>query len=186
MRKILLHICCAPCLTYTLKKLRNNKFKVEGYFYNPNIHGFLEYKKRLIYLLKYSKKVKLPLSVSREDYDNGLRKYFEFIGDHKDDRCPICYWIRLEETAKLAKKKKIKFFSTTLLISPYQDQELLKKIGGSIAKKYKLKFYYDDFKKGYRESRRMAKKEGLYMQKYCGCIFSEFEKYERCGVKAKR
>jgi predicted adenine nucleotide alpha hydrolase (AANH) superfamily ATPase len=93
------------------------------------------------------------------------------------DRCEFCYSLRLAEAAKTARQFGFDAFTTTLLISPYQKHELLARTGEKIASEYGVKFYYEDFREGYRESRELARALELYMQKYCGCIFSEKERY---------
>lgn len=91
-----------------------------------------------------------------------------------ENRCvKYCYRVRLEQTAKYAKENGYDTFSTTLLISPYQNHEALKKIGNEMAQKYNLTFLYRDFRPGFREGQAEARELGLYMQKYCGCVFSE-------------
>ncbi len=93
------------------------------------------------------------------------------------DRCEFCYSLRLTEAAKTARQFGFDAFTTSLLISPYQKHELLARTGEKIANEYGIKFYYEDFREGYRESRELARALELYMQKYCGCIFSEKERY---------
>jgi len=97
-------------------------------------------------------------------------------------RCAICWSLRLKKTAQAAKEKGYNYFSTTLLVSPYQDQELLKKIGEDIAKEEGLNFYYEDFRQGFKKAHDEAKAKGIYCQKYCGCIYGELE---QCRESAK-
>lgn len=103
-----------------------------------------------------------------------------------DNRCGYCYLCRLEKTAKYAKENGFDAFSTTLLISPYQDHELLKKTGDMLSKKYGIEFLYKDFRPGFRYGQNKARELGLYMQKYCGCVFSEEERYEKLINKNKK
>lgn len=176
MSELLLHICCAPCAIFPLSKLRRKGFQVTGYFYNPNIHDFSEYQKRFNCLKKYVQKVKLSL-IEEDDYQRELKNYFNNIAKNKyrPKRCEICYEMRLKKTVEKAKDLNIKYFSTTLLVSPYQNQKKIHEVGESLSKKYGPKFYFEDFRKGYAESRHLAKKMNLYRQKYCGCMFSWME-----------
>ena len=109
----------------------------------------------------------------KNDYD--LENYLRGALDAKD-RCGFCYTCRLAETARTAVLLGFDAFTTTLLISPYQKHDILAATGRKIADECAIDFYYEDFRKGYPESRETAKKMDLYMQKYCGCIFSEKER----------
>jgi hypothetical protein len=168
--KLLLHTCCAPCLIYPLEVLRKKGFEIAGFFYNPNIHPLTEYKKRKQALQDYSRQV--DCEVIYPDY-----KPYDFfrsvhMKEEKNERCPACWFQRLKSTAGLAKERGFTHFSTTLLVSPYQDQELLKKIGEDIAKEEAVEFYYEDFRPGFKKTHDEAKAKGIYCQKYCGCIYS--------------
>lgn len=157
MSKILLHICCGPCATYVNRWLGENGFEVRGLFYNPNIRPKFEYERRALTAKFYG--LKAGVKVIGEDQDRET-----FPGD-----CENCYRVRLRRTAELARTLLFDAFSTTLLISPYQKHDLLKRVGEEIAKEAGIDFFYHDFRDGYRESRKMAKEMKLYMQKYCGC-----------------
>lgn len=171
--RILIHICCAPCFTYPHKRLEEEGHEVTGFFYNPNIHPYQEYKSRKGALEKYIE-MKPARVIYKNDYD--IENYLRgALG--ADDRCRFCYECRLTETAKTAHSLDFDAFSTTLLISPYQKHEMLEEVGKKIAGEYGIEFYYEDFRKGYAESREIARSLELYMQKYCGCIFSEKERY---------
>ena len=131
----------------------------------------------------YDEKIGIPLII--DDY-YGLREFCKNVVDKLDNRCGYCYLCRLEKTAKYAKENGFDAFSTTLLISPYQDHELLKKTGDMLSKKYGIKFLYKDFRPGFRYGQNKARELGLYMQKYCGCVFSEEERYEKLINKNKK
>ncbi len=144
-----------------------------GFFYNPNIHPYLEYKNRMESLERYTE-IKGIRVIYKNDYD--IESYLRgALG--AEDRCRFCYNARLTETARTACLLGFEAFTTTLLISPYQKHEVLARVGKKIADGYIIEFYYEDFRAGYRESRELAKAFTLYMQKYCGCIFSEKERY---------
>ncbi|MBU1726695.1 MAG: epoxyqueuosine reductase QueH [Candidatus Omnitrophica bacterium] len=171
--KLLLHVCCAPCLIYPLEVLRSKGFEVVGLFYNPNIHPVAEYKTRRIAVENYSRQ--LGLEFSYPDYEP--HDFFRAVNmkEEKLKRCSICWLQRLAMTARLAREMGFTHFSTTLLVSPYQDQGLLKKIGEDTAKAEGVVFFYEDFRPGFREAHNQARSKGIYCQKYCGCIYSELE-----------
>lgn len=172
--KVLLHICCGPCSAACVKYLREENLDITGYWYNPNIHPYKEYESRLKALEEYSKMINLD--VIYHDY-YGLREFTKNVVNILDDRCGYCYSSRMEVVAKYAKENGYDAFCTTLLISPYQKHDLLKSICEKIAKKYNIEFLYRDFRPYFREGQQMFRETGLYMQKYCGCIFSEEERY---------
>ncbi len=171
--RILVHICCAPCFTYPHKRLIEKGHEVTGFFYNPNIHPYSEYKNRMDALQKYAE-LKSTRIIYNSDYE--LENYLRGALGAKN-RCEFCYNCRLSETAKTASSLGFDAFTTTLLISPYQKHEMLVDAGEKAADENSIEFYYEDFRDGYRESREIAKSMELYMQKYCGCIFSEKERY---------
>ena len=175
MMKLLLHTCCAPCSVYCIEYLRTNKIEPTIYWYNPNIHPYKEYEKRKETLEEYAKIIKVE-SVFVDEY--GLKEFAKNTVNDLENRClNYCYKVRLESTAKYAKENGYTAFSTTLLISPYQKHEIIKEIGEQIAKEYGLEFLYIDFREGFRKGLAKAREMGLYMQKYCGCVFSEEERY---------
>ncbi len=180
---ILLHICCAPCSIYPIDQLRKGGHRIAGYYYNPNIHPYSEYLKRRTEADKYSKESGLNMMVG--DYE--LEKYFEYTvySEAPKSRCPACWWMRLERTARFAKENGFEAFTTTLLGSPYQDHEALRKIAGDIADKAGIKFHYEDYRTDFKGSLEKAKSKGIYSQNYCGCIFSERERLEKRGGRIK-
>ena len=180
--KLLLHTCCAPCSVYCIESLKEDNIDVTSFWYNPNIHPFKEYEARLNCLIEYNKKINVPLIIEN---NYGLKEFCKNVVDKLDNRCGYCYLCRLEKTAIYAKEHGFDAFSSTLFISPYQNHELLKKTCKMLSKKYNIKFLYKDFRSGFRYGQAKAKEEGLYMQKYCGCIFSEEERYEKQIKKLK-
>ncbi|HOZ54296.1 MAG TPA: epoxyqueuosine reductase QueH [Bacilli bacterium] len=171
--KLLLHICCAPCSIYPIKILKKD-YDITGFWYNINIHPYIEYKNRLECLKEYANKIGLDM-IYKDKYD-----VKEFINNIDiNDRCTYCYRKRLEETVKYAKDNNYDSFSTTLLVSKYQKHELIKDICEKLAKEYDIKFIYKDFREYFRQGQEEAREEKLYMQKYCGCIFSEAERYTK-------
>ena len=176
--KILLHICCAPCAIYTTKKLkeRDDTELIEGFFYNPNIHPASEYIKRKESAEKLICTLGIKINFFR---DLEFQDFFRKINFHEGQkRCSLCWQLRLDKTAEYAANNSFDAFTTTLLISPYQGQEKIKRIGEEAAGKYSASFLYEDFRPGFRESHKLSKEMGLYHQKYCGCIYSEKERLE--------
>ncbi len=171
--KLLVHCCCAPCAVETVEffKKKNN---VSIFFYNPNIHPYKEYEKRLKSLEEFCKKFDLKMFV--EDF-YGLRHFIKGLNNNFTNRCDFCYEDRLLKTATFAKKSGFDAFSTSLLYSPFQQHEKIKKIAEIIAHKLGILFLYEDLRIFYRTGQKKARELGFYMQKYCGCIFSEQERY---------
>jgi len=176
MDRLLLHTCCAPCSVYCVESLRAEGIEPVSFWYNPNIHPYQEYKARRDTLREYAERIGLALLV-REDY--GLRHFVQAVAADIDRRCAYCYTVRLEETARYAQEHGYTSFTTTLLISPYQNHELLRQTGEQLAEKYGLTFLYRDFRPGFRDGQAKARELGLYMQKYCGCVFSEEDRYAK-------
>ena len=170
---ILVHTCCAPCGSYVFKRLREDRQRFKAFYYNPNIHPFDEYQRRRATLERYARDV--GIQVTWEPYS--AREYWQAIGQlrTKPDRCAQCYRLRLIRTAQRARAEDCEAFTTTLLISPYQDHERLKAVAEEVATDTGVRFHYDDYRVGYRESREMAREAGLYRQKYCGCVLSAAE-----------
>lgn len=179
--KTLLHICCAPCSIACIEQLREDGIEPTGLWYNPNIHPFTEYRARRNTLVDYAKSIGLELVVENE---YGLRTFVQAVCNDIDHRCSYCYRCRLEETAKYAVAHGFDSFTTTLLISPYQNRDLLCQTGEALAQQTGLRFLPYDFRPRFREGQQKARGLGLYMQKYCGCIFSEEDRY--CKKKKKK
>lgn len=168
--RLLLHICCAPCAEYPLQYLRE-ELGVEpvGYYYNPNIHPLYENQRRLDTLRNFAERKNLRLIVNDACEEERWRG---FPNKSKSVHCGICYSLRFNETARLAAELGFSAFSSTLFISPYQDFERMKTIAESAAAKFATRFQLYDFRPGFRHGQQMAKEDGLYRQKYCGCIYS--------------
>jgi len=145
-----------------------------GYWYNPNIHPYKEYKERLK-ALKELEKLRDFEIVYNDSYD--LEKYLEYVMPDLEHRCLHCYELRLAQTAIYAKEEGFDAFTTTLFVSPYQNQQWLRDVGSRIREQYGVEFLDIDFTPGYRDGKQKAYDMGLYMQKYCGCIFSERDRY---------
>lgn len=181
--RLLLHSCCAPCTTYCLEKLRSDGHEVHGYFCNPNIHPYTEFRRRLDAYREYCTLVGLDADI---DEEYGLRQYLAEIGGDVEGRCVACYRMRLLSAAKLALRRGADAFTTTLSISPYQDHKLLVRVGEDVSKEVGVPFVYYDFTPGYRRSVEISRELGLYRQPYCGCVFSEEERYSPKLRKSKK
>lgn len=182
MDKVLLHSCCAPCSVYCIDTLRAEGIEPTSLWFNPNIHPYQEYKARRDTLLSYGESIGVTVNVL-EDY--GLREFVRAVVEDIDHRCAHCYTIRLGTAAKYASEHGFEAFTSSLLISPYQNHDLLKAVGEQMGKQYGVTFLYRDFRPGFREGQAKARELGLYMQKYCGCIFSEEDRYAKQIAKDK-
>lgn len=174
--KILLHSCCGPCTIYPLAVLRNDNYDVTGFFYNPNIHPYKEFKRRLTTFSTFAEEQGLKTII---DSKYGLKEFLRSTVYKEDERCPICYEKRLCQLITTALEQGFDAFSTTLLYSRYQNHQLLKTLCEKLAADYSLDFIYHDFREGWQEGIEAAKEAQMYRQPYCGCIYSEQERYDR-------
>ncbi|MDO9566609.1 MAG: epoxyqueuosine reductase QueH [Candidatus Desulfaltia sp.] len=172
--KILLHICCAPCAIYPVKILREQNMDLMGFFYKHNIHPYQECVKRQETLQSYAESIDLRV-VYQEGYD--LEGFVQNVVFRESERCSYCYHDRLRSTALVAKRGKFDYFTSTLLYSKFQKHDMIKSIGESIGKKVGIPFYYKDFRIGWEQGIEESKRLGMYRQQYCGCIYSEKERY---------
>jgi predicted adenine nucleotide alpha hydrolase (AANH) superfamily ATPase len=156
--------------------LRREEIDPILYWYNPNIHPMKEYKMRKNTLVDYAKSVDAKLIIENE---YGLRKFIEGIYPDFDNRCGFCYEIRLDQTAKFAAANGFDAFTSTLFVSPYQNHELMIKTAEAAANKYNIDFLHRDFRPFFKEGQEKARELELYMQKYCGCVFSEEDRYTK-------
>ena len=200
--KLLLHTCCAPCSVYCLKTLRKKGIEPTLFWYNPNIHPYTEYKARRDCLKDYAESQKAEL-ILKDEYGlddficgvlhqsiNSKQTNFENI---MLTRCQnYCYPKRLRAVFEYAKENGYDTVSTTLLYSIYQQHDIIKDLMESLSREFGINFYYYDFREGWREGQDEARAAGLYMQKYCGCVFSEEEsmlgremarKLKKAGIK---
>lgn len=181
--KLLIHSCCGPCSSYVLFYL-NKYFDITIYYYNPNIDTKNEFNKRLLEQKRLIKEMfNDEIKVIEGSYEPKI--YYSKIKGHEKDkegeeRCHICYKLRLEETAKYAKENGFDFFTTTLSVSPYKNAKVLNLLGEKLEKEYNIKYLYADFKKkdGYKKSVMYSKEYNLYRQDYCGCVYSKINREE--------
>ena len=182
MESVLLHSCCAPCSVYCIDTLRESGIEPTSLWFNPNIHPYQEYRARRDTLIDYGAQIGVDVRVL-EDY--GLRAFVRAVASDIDRRCAHCYTIRLGTAAKYAADYGFRAFTSSLLISPYQNHELLKSVGEAMGKQYGVEFLYRDFRPGFRAGQAKARELGLYMQKYCGCVFSEEDRYQKQILRDK-
>ncbi|HET6514420.1 MAG TPA: epoxyqueuosine reductase QueH [Thermodesulfovibrionales bacterium] len=169
-------MCCSNCALYPMKSLLKRGIDVKGFWFNPNIYPLPEYEERLNSLGSLEKFWGLDIEYE-EHY--GFEDFLGRIGGPGDNRCLRCYAMRLEETAKAARKMNLDGFTTSLLVSPYQQFDAIAEMGKELGKRYALPFYLEDFRVGYRESIPLSRELGLYRQKYCGCVYSVAERAGR-------
>ena len=174
MNKLLLHVCCAHCAAYPVEYWQRQGSDVTAFFYNPNIHPFLEHQNRLEAVSKLALNKGFPLVIAP---GYAMEEYFRRVVGHESTRCRYCFELRLSQTAVLAKQIGINKFTTTLLISHHQNHELLKEMGDKIANEHGLEFLYVDLRKRFSDSRVITKPQHLYVQQYCGCVYSKWESY---------
>jgi len=185
-KKILVHICCAACFSYVYRVLCNEGFTVTGFFYNPCVHGHAEYNLRLDQVKKHCQENKIKLIVPKYDIQEFLspimpfqdKNSIKYVSDKKrwaTKRCTICYSMLLYKTVAEARAKKFKYFTTTMLTTPYKDHDEIWNIGLELEVENKVTFYYKDFRKGYWNGRNYARGHNLSVPTYCGCYYSSEE-----------
>lgn len=178
-KRLLLHSCCGPCSSYVITYL-TKFFDITILYYNPNIFPYNEYLKRKEEQIRLINEIDTEnsLDITDCDYDNDL--YEKLIKGLEQEpergkRCNVCYLMRLDKTAAIAKENGYDFFCTTLSVSPYKNANLINEYGSSLEDKYRVRWLYSDFKKkeGYKQSILLSQKYNLYRQKYCGCVYSK-------------
>lgn len=186
--KLLLQVCCAPCSSQVLTRLRED-FDLDIFYYNPNIYPASEFDKRAQTVIDLVDQMGIDADVIIKD--NNPNDFYTYVNNRKDDveggrSCYKCYELRLRETASLAKKKGYDYFTTSLSISPYKNSKWLNEIGQKLEKEFDISYLYSDFKKknGYKSSIELSKKYHLYRQDYCGCVFSYNEMLVRKKEKS--
>lgn len=174
--KILLHTCCGPCSIYPLEKLTEEGFDITGFYYRSNIHPYTECKKREETLLAFADEKNLKIIVQK-GYE--IEAFLRMMAFREKERCRLCYHERFRSTALMAKSGKFEAFSSTLLYSKFQNHELMKEIAESVSKELGIPFVYMDFREGWKKGIEISKEKGMYRQSYCGCIYSEKDRFFR-------
>ena len=181
--KLLLHACCAPCSVYCVETLRKEGIEPTMYWFNPNIHPFKEYVTRRDCFKEFCEKQNLK-HIIEDNY--GLDEFCKNVSNDINARCVnYCYPIRMRRLFEFAKENGYDTVSTTLLYSIYQKHDYIKKLCEDLSKEYGIDFLYRDFRVGFEEGHQKAYEMGLYLQKYCGCIFSEEDRYSKQIRKEK-
>lgn len=176
--KLLLHICCGPCAVFPVRVLRRDAVEVMGFFYPHNIHPYSECLRRRDTLRDYADRIGLKV-IFQKGYD--LEGFLRSVAHREANRCTYCYHDRLRATALTARRGRFDGFTTTLLYSKFQKHELIKSIGEAVGRSVGVPFVYHDFRPGWKEGIDESKQLGLYRQAYCGCIYSEKERFYRSG-----
>lgn len=174
--RILLHLCCGPCGEYPLLKLREAGWEVTGYFHNPNIHPETEHDKREAAAREFARLHDLELVVESQPREELWR---QFNSTSKLEHCRLCIYMRMNRVAAYAGNNGFRYFTTSLLVSPWQEHQLVLDAGQVTAERRHINFLAVDFRPGYREGQELAKRDGLYRQRYCGCIYSLKEADEK-------
>ncbi|MBN2139495.1 MAG: epoxyqueuosine reductase QueH [Desulfovibrionaceae bacterium] len=174
-RRILLHVCCGPCAIYPVQALRDQGLEVSALFHNPNIHPLSEYLRRRRALEQVAENLDLPVIYKDDEYDPA--EYFRRTAFREDNRCFHCYQMRLSRSAQIAARGGFKLFTTSLLYSKFQKHETIRQVGLDAAAGVKSAFFYQDFRDGWKQGVETSKAWGVYRQQYCGCLYSEFERY---------
>jgi predicted adenine nucleotide alpha hydrolase (AANH) superfamily ATPase len=154
-----------------------NDFEVIGLFYNPNIHPYKEYLDRLTSVKKLSVDFEIDIIYEEYNWEDFLKELILTNNTLEPYRCEVCYKMRLVKTNNVAKEMGIRYISTTLLYSIYQKHELIKDVANEVVKD--SEFIYKDFRPYYREGVIKSKELAYYRQKYCGCIFSNYDRYKK-------
>ena len=171
---VLVHICCAPCLLAVLDAIRTAGHQVRGFFYNPNIQPLIEFRRRLKAVQVLNEALRLPIDYD-ETYD--LDAFLSGAVNAGARRCEACYRDRLTRAARQAKRAACDAFTTTLLASTHQKHEWLRRIGEDVAQGEGVPFLYRDWRALAEPAHREAKRRQLYLQAYCGCVYSEYERF---------
>lgn len=175
--RLLLHICCGPCSIEPLRDLLAKGVEVTGLYYNPNIHPLTEYAKRRDGCLQVAQQLGVRIIVKDDEYDP--RAWLRRVAFREDNRCMLCHQMRLERTRGVAKTGKFDAFSTTLLYSRFQKHQQIRDLGRDMAAGGGPGFLYHDWRVDWDEGVRTSKEMGIYRQQYCGCLYSEIERYRR-------
>ena len=172
--KLLLHTCCGPCASATIPVWTGRGVEVTGFFFNPNIHPLLEWRRRLTGAQDVAAQTGIEML---EDTSYDPAAWFATVVPGEGSRCRRCIGQRLMRTAEEAAARGCDAFSTSLSISPWQDHDAIRETGAEAAAAHDVEFLYEDLRPLYGESRRVSREWGIYRQKYCGCLISEWERY---------
>jgi len=173
--KILVHICCGPCAITPVTALLEAGMGVNGLYYNPNIHPLQEYLRRREGVVQMAERLGIQVIYKDDEYDP--KDYFRAVTYREPNRCLPCYSLRLERTLSIARRGGFDAFTSTLLYSKFQKHEQIRTLGSDLAEGSGVEFHYQDFREGWSQGIALSKEWGMYRQQYCGCLYSEFERY---------
>lgn len=176
-QRILLHVCCGPCAIVPVRRLQDAGWEVTALFHNPNIHPLTEYVKRREGARDVAHKFGLNFICKDDEYDP--QTYFRAVSHRESNRCFHCYSLRLERAHSIAKRGRFDAFTSTLLYSKNQKHETIASLGRDIAGGGAPVFHYEDYRTGWQEGIDTSKKWGIYRQQYCGCLYSESERFRK-------
>jgi hypothetical protein len=174
---LLVHACCGPCAITVFQALKSEGMEFAGFYYNPNIHPLMEYQRRKEALADVGSRMGVVITFADLEYDPAV--FLRQAAFREKERCRFCYELRLDRAAREAKALGASGFTTTLLYSKYQDHEAIRRAGEEAASVHGVTFAYRDFRPFWDEGVRLSKEWELYRQPYCGCIFSEFDRYRK-------
>jgi len=175
MSRILLHICCGPCAIAPILRLQEQGHEVTGLFYNPNIHPLQEYLRRRQALEQAARRLGVKVIWLDKEYDP--QRWFREVTLREASRCRLCYALRLEKTWRIASRGGFDAWTSTLLYSRQQKHDAIARLGRDIAGDGAPPFLYQDFREHWNEGIETSREWGLYRQQYCGCLYSEFERF---------
>jgi predicted adenine nucleotide alpha hydrolase (AANH) superfamily ATPase len=175
--RILAHLCCGPCSIVPVLRLKAEGHEVAGFFLNPNIHPLKEYLRRREAVLAAAARLDIPVLFPDPEYDPV--SFFHAVHGRESDRCPACYELRLKPAARLARERGFEAFTSSLLYSKYQNHAVIRAAGERAASEAGVEFAYRDFRDGWQEGIDRSKEWALYRQPYCGCLYSEGERYAK-------
>lgn len=181
LKTLILHSCCGPCSTAVIERLADD-FDITVFYFNPNITDSEEYMHRrdeeIRFINEYNAKTGKDIKFIEGEYNPdeyySLAKGLEQAPEG-GERCSLCFKLRLEKTARLAKEMNADFFDTTLTVSPYKNYDVISEIAKEISERLGAKYLSGNYKKqdGYKRSIDLSKEYGLYRQHYCGCDYSK-------------
>jgi len=175
---LLLHSCCAPCSSACLERLKE-VFQITVFYYNPNIDEKEEYEKRKAEQIRFLRQTGWANFLDCDHEPEAFHAICKGLEEEPErgKRCYLCYALRLQKTAEVARENGFDYFGTTLSLSPYKNAEWLNEIGKNEGGRVGVSYLFSDFKKqgGYPRSLELSKEYGLYRQDFCGCKFSKAE-----------
>ncbi len=177
MARVLLHMCCGPCSIVPIRQLQEEGFEVTGFFWNPNIHPLQEYIRRRATAAEVAERMGIRVIFKDSEYDPKL--WFRAVSHREGERCLYCYSLRLERTHAIARHGRYDYMTSTILYSRKQRHDLVRQVGEAITADSPVQFLYRDFRTGWEEGIETSQEWGMYRQQYCGCLYSENERYAR-------